>query len=235
MRKTVCLTLLAFGLLVTKIPAGQAEETAVSVEAGSPNPDVLFEVKRNGKPVGRHSITFRGDEADMSVEVRFEIAIPILFFATYEYLYKSSARWQDGELISLQATTDDDGDVTNVVAVSQGDAIMVTGPEGEVSVGRPLFPTNHWNPDVLGQDRVLNTITGEIDQVSISEVGVEEISTERGTIEATRYAYGGDLMTEVLYDAERNWVGMEFEAKDGSTISYRCLRCQGGVAVTATQ
>ena len=90
-----------------------------------------------------------------------------------------------------------------------------------------LFPTNHWNSLVLGQNQVLNTITGLVNEVSIRDDGLEEVSTERGMINATKYSYTGQLETTVWYDQRGRWVKMEFSGKDGSTITYKCKKCQG--------
>ena len=90
----------------------------------------------------------------------------------------------------------------------------------------PLFPTNHWNAGVLGQTRVLNTLTGKINNVSILSKGIETVSTENGPIKATRYVYSGDLDNEVWYDDLGRWVKMRFKASDGSTINYVCKSCQ---------
>ena len=212
-----------------------AELTVVGEATSETGADLRFEVLRNGKPVGHHHVWLAelGDET--RVDVRFEISVPILIIASYDYLYESSARWEGDRLMSLEAKTDDDGDVS-IVKVSQVDGVTrIIGPDGELDVPGALFPTNHWNVGVLSEIRVLNTITGDVDQVTISEIGRETVATERGEIQATRYAYDGDLRTEVLYDIEDRWVGMTFEAADGSTIDYRCLRCQGEQMVTATQ
>jgi hypothetical protein len=56
----------------------------------------------------------------------------------------------------------------------------------------------------------------------------EFVDTERGPVMATRYAYHGDLETEVWYDDFGRWVKMRFAGRDGSTIEYVCTLCQGG-------
>jgi len=79
---------------------------------------------------------------------------------------------------------------------------------------------------VVKQNQVLNTITGLINEVSIRDNGFEKVSTERGMINATKYTYTGQLETTVWYDQQGRWVKMEFSGKDGSTITYKCKKCQ---------
>ena len=74
---------------------------------------------------------------------------------------------------------------------------------------------------------MLNTLTGQINNVNIKLLGNDDVITENGKIKANYYRYTGDLNTEVWYDADSRWVKMRFEGKDGSKIEYRCIRCQG--------
>ena len=89
-----------------------------------------------------------------------------------------------------------------------------------------IFTTNHWNPNVLSQKSVLNTMTGRTNTVEISEVGKEMVRTGANKREAMRHEYDGDL-TDVFtwYDEKKRWVGLDFKSKDGSVISYECNSC----------
>ncbi|MDA0241037.1 MAG: DUF6134 family protein, partial [Proteobacteria bacterium] len=107
----------------------------------------------------------------------------------------------------------------------QDGRFIITGPKGQFESAEGLFPTNHWNSAVIRADRVLNTITGEINLVRIVDKGAEEINAEGRKIMARRYAYTGELETELWYDGDGRWVKMRFTGKDGSTIDYECLRC----------
>ena len=56
----------------------------------------------------------------------------------------------------------------------------------------------------------------------IVEKGYEMVETGQGKVKAMRYAYTGDLETEIWYDEKKRWVGMEFVGSDGSHIKYLC-------------
>ena len=79
----------------------------------------------------------------------------------------------------------------------------------------PILPTDHWNAAVLGNTRVLNTLTGIVNDVRINKLGRTEVATEVGQVSATHYAYTGDLQTEVWYDDAGSWVKMRFKGNDG--------------------
>jgi hypothetical protein len=108
-----------------------------------------------------------------------------------------------------------------------GKDMSIRSSAGTTEFQGRLFPTNHWNSNVLHERRVLNTLTGQINKVRIEARQRERVTTERGEIEATRYAYTGELQTEVWYDDMGRWVKMRFAGRDGTPIDYVCQRCQG--------
>jgi hypothetical protein len=185
----------------------------------------VFDVFRDGRPVGRHEVGFSVDGDRLRVQARMEIAIPFLVFTAYRYRYRSDSLWDEGHLVWLSAETDDNGKKSVVEAEWMGHALTVEGGRGRKVVDGPLFPTDHWHPSVIGREKVLNTITGEVNSVSITPEGVDRLVTPEGIIEATRYRYSGDLENLVWYDTEGRWVGMRFSAQDGSTIEYVCRTC----------
>jgi hypothetical protein len=189
--------------------------------------EIFFDVYREDSKAGFHWVKFIKMGERLGVESNFQLKIDFLFFTAFQYDYQSTATWANGQLHRLNATIDDDGELFSVLAVRKSDLFQLNVPDGVVSVDAPLYPTNHWNPAVVEQVRVLNTLTGKINNVQIKAQNKESVLTENGTIEATRYAYSGDLETEVWYDDAGRWVKMRFKARDGSTINYVCRRCQG--------
>jgi hypothetical protein len=192
-----------------------------------------FAVYRDGSRAGTHSVRFERAGESVIVTGRFELDVEVLFFTAYRFEYVSVGRWRHGRLQALKTTVDDNGAKSSVRASRRDKGFSIEGPDGSLQAPAPLYPTNHWNADVLGETRVLNTLTGRINTVSIEPAGREAVTTERGPVWATRYVYKGELETEVWYDDAGRWVGMRFQARDGSTIDYACRRCQGIAAIRA--
>jgi hypothetical protein len=188
---------------------------------------ILFDVYREDSKVGFHWVKFTKMGKGIGVESRFRLKINFLFFTAFQYDYQSTATWINGHLRRLNATIDDDGKLYSILAVRKSNFFQLNGPDGKFRVDAPLYPTNHWNVAVLEHDRVLNTLTGKINNIQIKAQNREPVLTENGNILATRYVYSGDLKTEVWYDDVGRWVQMRFKARDGSTIKYVCRRCQG--------
>ncbi|MEQ9490077.1 MAG: DUF6134 family protein [Alphaproteobacteria bacterium] len=220
---------------VAAVPGGapaQACETIANDPMRLYGKTIEFDVLRNGEPVGEHVTTFTRDDDILHVDHRFDVTVSFFIF-NFSYLYTAGATWRNCALQTLTARVDDDGEKTEVRAQRTGDTLQIDGPAGSVEADEPVFPTHHWHSGVLKQTRVLNTITGKVAQVSITPVAQEMVETESGPVEATRYAYSGDLETQVWYDGLGRWVKMAFTGTDGSSIEYVCRRCQGAPQVGA--
>ncbi len=196
-------------------------------------PEVRYEVRRDGAPVGRHILRFERDGDHLTVRADFEMALTFLGFTVFEYSYLSTAHWRDGRLMRLRVTVDDNGDTQRTEARRDGDRMIIDGPKGRLDATSDLYPTNHWNPGVLRGERVLNTLTGGIDAVRIESAGEETLRTPGGPVIASRFVYDGDLQVESWYDREGRWVKLRFAGRDGSTIEYVCQTCPPARAASA--
>ena len=223
--------LIALVILMSPTVDGLAADSARSI-----NPmalygnEIVFDVYREGTLVGSHKVKFSENKEYLNVRSVFRLEIKFLFLTAYSYLYESDARWQDGQLQTLEARTDDNGELTVVTAARDAALMQIKSVNGQFETDVLLFPTNHWHVGVLNQTQVLNTLTGRINNVRIVTGDRESIDTEIGPIQATRFAYTGDLENEVWYDDAGRWVKMRFKGTDGSIIEYVCRRCQGGAS-----
>jgi len=198
-------------------------------------PEILFDVSRNGEHVGQHTVFFEQTADGLNVDAHMTIDIKFLGFKAYSYDYRSTSLWRDGRLVRLDSQIDDDGDISRVEVRSEGDRLVVTAADGARAETAPIYPTDHWNAGVLGASKVINTITGRIDQVEIEPLGESDVDFNGASTAARHYQYTGDLSTEVWYDRDGRWVKMRFKAQDGSTIEYTCRNCAAEHAAAALQ
>ena len=188
-----------------------------------------FDVIRNGENIGAHSVRFTAETEGLSVHCRVDMKINFLAIFNYRYTYESKSVWIGPKFKMLKATVNDDGKISSMLATQSGSGIHVRVQDKSYKIKGPIIPTDHWNSDVLLQTRVLNTLTGNINNVGLVDNGSEKVSTEEGIIPATRYTYTGDLVdTDVWYDNAGRWVKLRFLGSDGTPIDYICRRCRGG-------
>lgn len=200
-------------------------------------PEMHFKVYRDGTRVGDHSVRFERNGEDLKVASTFDVAVKLFFITAYEFSYKSSAVWRDGTLYTLEAETNDDGDLHPLMVRRNGDALSIDGYEGELTAAYDVFPTNHWNSDIVRHNPsvVLNTLTGGLNDIELVKRDRELVETGTGMRMATRYDYTGGLENSVWYDDDGRWVRMRFEAEDGSIIEHVCTLCGPADAVISSR
>lgn len=208
----------------------QADQSAV---AASADPlelyggEIRFDILREGEKVGHHLVQFAPRADGIQVTSRSEIEVPLLFLTDYSFRYQSIEHWRDGSLLRLHAATNDNGDFTNIDAKRDGDWMKIN-TNGDAWQGAPqLIPTTHWNMAQTRAPAVLNTLTGKLNQVRVSDGGLETVTLADGARQARRFVYSGDLSVEAWYDLAGRWVKLRFPAEDGSTIEYLCSRSCG--------
>jgi len=186
---------------------------------------LAFEVRRDGRTIGSHDVTFEREGEALRVTARSDIRVRFLGIPVYRFEYRSESLWDEEGLLRLQAETDDDGQESRVVARREEEALRIEGSGGPAETAAPLFPTDHWHSGVLQQTAVLNTLTGRLNQVEIVFEGEDTVEAGGATRPARRYSYEGDLQATVWYDREGRWVGLRFLGRDGTPIDYVCRRC----------
>ena len=143
-------------------------------------------------------------------------------------MYKRQGLWKGGELERLHAKVSDDGQLFTMLVKRIESKMHVELQDQSYTTVAPIVPTNHWNSHVLKYNRVLNTLTGKVNEVKLISKGRELVSSERGEVAANRYLYTGDLEdTEVWYDDAGRWVKLRFLGRDGTPVEYVCQKCMG--------
>lgn len=183
-------------------------------------PKITFDIKRKGKNIGSHEVLFENIDGVLHVEAQTKIRVRFLFFTAFKFDYHSKETWNNGRLISLNSVTNDNGKKSEVI-LNQDISDKVNQ-----NSNKAIFTTNHWNPNVLSSNLVLNTITGKSNNIDVSNVGWEMIPALNGELKAAHHVYQGDLNDiSSWYDEKWRWVGLSFKGRDGSTIFYQCNQC----------
>lgn len=216
--RQLILAMLLTAVCQTVIPAPAANQ-ASGVELRQ------FDIYREDKPIGTHTISRSMQDDLVIVEARTRISVRLLGFEVYRFHYTARETWDATGLLQLVASVDDDGEQISLEGERRGDRFVWTDGETERSHAMPVYPTNHWNIGVTAQERVLNTLTGRINTVTIHNEGEETLELADISLPATRYRYNGQLELLSWYDRAGRWLAMRFNTEDGSTIRYQCSNC----------
>jgi hypothetical protein len=225
MIRSPCRALVALAALAATSGAGHAADAL-------PDPlklyggEMVFSVWRSGSQIGEHRVTFARADGALTVRSVFDIAVKLLGIVVYRYKYQSQEVWRGGTLAQLDSTIDDNGTSHSVQAKAQDGKLAVTGPEApREPVTLPILPSTHWNAQVITASRVLNTLSGKINQIKLVPEGAETVPAGAAQLAATHYRYTGDIQAESWYDADGHWVKLRFPGTDGTLIDYVCVRC----------
>ena len=221
------LTPFLFSLFINNSFCAESKTSKLQSPIALYGKEIEFDVYRNGEKVGFHKVNFFDQANRLKVTSEFVLNIKILFITAYRFNYRSQSIWSDGVLSEINVIVDDNGETFSLSGSRAGGKMVITKGNEDYQANVPLFPTNHWNAEVLNKEVVLNTLTGELNRVKIIRGKKTKIPTEHGQIEAQHFSYTGDLDTQVWYDPKGRWVGMEFLGHDGSSIRYHCRQCLG--------
>lgn len=179
-----------------------------------------YAITRKGDRIGRHEVRFTRSGDRLTVSVESNIRVTVLKIPVFSFNYVGEEIWENNQLTSVMATTTENRDVSKVSMTNDKAGSQLVSPKGTTTVDRLLFASNHWNANVVGSQRIFNTITGNASVIEMRSMGEEEIATGRGLITSDRYQITGDIQADVWYDKDLVWSRLAFKGKDGSQIDY---------------
>ncbi|HEV7369235.1 DUF6134 family protein [Arenibaculum sp.] len=190
--------------------------TAVSMPAAQ---DIVFTAVRAGDPLGRHRVEIRTDGDVTRVKTEIDFHVSLAFLTVYRLRHTSREVWRDGLLVSLDSQTNDNGQEHAVQARATRRGLVVEGPAGRSVVPAETMTTgSYWHPGVIAAERLIDTRTGRILEVTARRVATERIRAGGRTVEADRYRIDGDIKLNLWY-AGQDWVKLSFRAR-GSDVDY---------------
>jgi len=148
----------AFSLFMFLLP-NLATAAEINVQDGT---ELNFTVVREGKDIGIHSMKFSRSGDTVTVDIKTDVEVKLLFIPVYHFNHESEEVWQDGRLARLTSVSDDDG--TNHVLSVTGttSALEITGDGNSSTAPASIIPASLWHPGLThqGQSNILNTLDG---------------------------------------------------------------------------
>lgn len=189
--------------------------------------DWRFEVLLNDKPIGFHSFTLNGDRERQALTTEAQFDVKFLFINAFRYRHDNTEIWGNGCLDSINARTDSNGDLLSVRGQRAEDSFELEGQPGLQLPDNCIQTFAYWNPDILDSSRLLNSQTGELEDVSVTRESLDVIDVNGETVEAIRYrllAKSGAITLWYSNDDSRRWLALEAPAKGGRTLRYIPVR-----------
>lgn len=191
----------------------------------------------DGKAIGTHTFRLSKGESIWRLETEAAFDVKILFFTAYSYRHRNVEVWGPDGLREIEAYTDANGKIYEVEGARRGDVFLLSTRDGEARIQEAVKTFAYWNPLILRERALLNSQTGEYQEVSIREGEVQTLSFGQDTLKARPYEIqlpeGGSI--RVWYAEETQlWVALESKTKGGRTITYQPVRLPLKAPQTAT-
>ena len=194
--------------------------TSLPVEARSRSWD--FQVFLGDAPIGYHQFTLdeQGERRELRSESRF--AVKVLLFTAYRYEHDATELWRGDCLESLTARTNDNGGRPTVDARSDGERLAVATAKGREIIAGCVMSFAYWNPQILRQARLLNPQTGEYEAVTVTTLGVENITVRGAPVAAKRFRLtGSGKPIDLWYSLGEEWLALESTVAGGRRLRYQ--------------
>lgn len=198
---------------------------AATVLAGQAAAKTLsYTVLRDGQNIGTHSFDINQNGATTEVDIKTDIKVKVLFVTAYKFEHTSKEMWANGQLMSINSTTDDDGTPKALKVAANGAKLTidgtVKGQERRQHADAPIIPASLWNPEIVKQTQILNTLDGTIMSVSVEDKGLSEVEAGGAKQQAHHYAITGELTRELWFTPAGDLVQIRFPDKTGTEIVY---------------
>jgi hypothetical protein len=180
-----------------------------------------FAITRNGEQIGTHAIEISRKGRETNVSVTTELAVKVMFVTAYRLQHSATERWMNGQFVALDSTTDNNGARHNVSAI-RGTSGLEVQADGKTShVDQNVFPASLWNPELVRRKAALDTQDGQVDPISVTDDGLEDLRVGARSLKAHHYEIKSRYSQDIWYDERGRLVQVKLIGSDGSEISYK--------------
>ena len=184
-----------------------------------------FDVALDGKPIGVHTFELQQDGSRQVLTTQASFDVKFLFITAFRYRHQNTEVWNNGCLSSIDASTDSNGEQFDVRGKISGANFDLLSASGSMTLPRCVQTFAYWNPAILESDKLLNSQTGDYEDITVTLEGREQVPVAGERIDALRYrlsAQAGDI-TLWYSSVDNTWLGLEAPAKGGRKLLYRAV------------
>jgi len=194
---------------------------AAPVAADTPAETMRFAIMRNGEQIGTHAIEISRAGPETNVRITTDLIVKVLFITAYRLQHSATERWVNGQFVAFDSTTDNNG-VRHKVSATRGALGLEVQADGKTSrVDQNVLPASLWNPELMRRKTALDTQDGQIDPISVTDNGTEDLSFGARPLKTHHYEIKGRYSQDIWYDERGRLVQVKLIGGDGSVIAYK--------------
>ena len=180
-----------------------------------------FKVFLDGEEIGFHNFSISGKAPHHEIYSSARFDVKFLFVSVYSYRHDNVELWQGQCLDSINATTDDNGEIYRVSGKTARDAFIVNTTDKESEYPSCVKTFAYWDPGFLDESSLLNSQTGEMVAVNSEYIGSEQIIHLGEEVMARRYRLSGEnLQIDLWYSEDDHWLALESVTESGRIVRY---------------
>ena len=209
----------AFSAIMTAALGGLV--AAATVAAHTPAETMRFAIMRNGEQIGTHAIEIGRAGPETNVRITTDLIVKVLFITAYRLQHSATERWVNGQFVAFDSTTDNNG-VRHKVSATRGASGLEVQADGKtIRVDQNVLPASLWNPELMRRKTALDTQDGQVDPISVTDNGTEDVSFGARPLKAHHYEVKGRYSQDIWYDERGRLVQVKLIGSDGSVIAYK--------------
>jgi hypothetical protein len=180
-----------------------------------------FKVYLDDKEIGFHNFSMVHKEQHKEIYSSARFDVKFLFINAYSYKHDNVELWHGKCLNSINAVTDDNGDLYNVSGKADDDTFVVNTSEKQNKYLPCIKTFAYWDPEFLKETTLLNSQTGEMIKVDSEFIGNETLRHNGEEVVARHYRlHGKDLQIDLWYSVDDHWLALESLTESGRVVRY---------------
>ncbi len=209
--------------MILKHALSVAAAVLVALLAGSARADetggYTFTVLKDGAPVGHHRFVFDRDGDRIEIKEATEIEIKFAMIPIYTFEHQARELWQDGRVVRVDATTNDNGEKLDISVRPDGPGYVrtVNGRVDRFDASKRMLAM--WNKDTLQHHDFFSVVEDQTLKLSFQLVGKEKLTLDGQVLDVDHYRMVGDEERDLWFDSAGQVAKVEFQRR-GSDITY---------------
>jgi hypothetical protein len=180
-----------------------------------------FKVLLDDKPIGYHQVRIDRQANRKAVHTKAEFDVRFMFIPVYSYIHDTRETWENGCLVYITSTTDDNGDDFFINSKPLNQRLALETQDGMSSYDGCVRTFAYWDIEMLQSTHLLNTQTGKYQAVTITDMGTGMVNLENNEVEARRFKLIAEDMTiDLWYTDDMHWLALESTTASGAVLRY---------------
>ncbi len=180
-----------------------------------------FTVWLDDTPIGYHQVKIERENNKKTVYIQADFDVRFLFLPIYSYQHENREHWENGCLVKITSTTNDNGDDYFISSQQREQQLAIETRNGKATLDGCVRSFAYWDVELLKSDRLLNTQTGEYQAVSVTDLGTGSLNVDDKQIAARHFKLAIEETTiDLWYNDSMHWIALESVTESGAVLRY---------------